>query len=135
LTAEFFAGHRMRYLPPLRLYLVVSLLFFAIMAAGGAGRPALVVTIPPSGLPSVTTAPFGEAAAALLSAKPGETRDQTVARICGGMVYEGPWKARLEPVLRANCARIVLDNAARSCRRSPTTCRGGCSYSCPCSPC
>ena len=110
MTAEFFAGRGVRYLPPLRLYLVVSLLFFAIAAAGGAGRAAVVVTIPRSGLPSVTTAPFGETAGRLLAAKPGETRDQTVERICGGMVYEGPWKARLQSVLRANCARIVLEN-------------------------
>jgi hypothetical protein len=30
LTQEFFAGHRVRYLPPFRLYLVVSVLFFLI---------------------------------------------------------------------------------------------------------
>jgi len=32
LTAEFFRGRRARYLPPLRLYLVCSLLFFALAA-------------------------------------------------------------------------------------------------------
>jgi hypothetical protein len=30
LTSEFFAGRRMRYLPPFRLYLVISLLFFLV---------------------------------------------------------------------------------------------------------
>ncbi|HET9473089.1 MAG TPA: DUF3667 domain-containing protein, partial [Steroidobacteraceae bacterium] len=30
LTSEFFAGRRVRYLPPFRLYLVISLLFFVI---------------------------------------------------------------------------------------------------------
>ncbi|HET7810374.1 MAG TPA: DUF3667 domain-containing protein [Steroidobacteraceae bacterium] len=30
LTQEFFAGHRVSYLPPFRLYLVISLLFFLI---------------------------------------------------------------------------------------------------------
>ena len=33
LTREFFDGHRARYLPPFRLYLVISLLFFVIAAA------------------------------------------------------------------------------------------------------
>ena len=38
LTHEFFAGHRASYLPPFRLYLVVSLLFFVVarMPEGGA---------------------------------------------------------------------------------------------------
>ena len=38
LTAEFFAGRRMRYLPPFRLYLVISLLFFLV-----AGMPESVL--------------------------------------------------------------------------------------------
>ena len=32
LTCEFLAGRRVKYLPPLRLYLVLSLLFFVIAA-------------------------------------------------------------------------------------------------------
>lgn len=32
LTQEFFAGRRQRYLPPFRLYIVVSLLFFIVLA-------------------------------------------------------------------------------------------------------
>ncbi|MCW5570116.1 MAG: DUF3667 domain-containing protein [Steroidobacteraceae bacterium] len=32
LTREFFAGRRQRYLPPFRLYIVVSLLFFLVLA-------------------------------------------------------------------------------------------------------
>jgi len=32
LTREFFAGRRQRYLPPFRLYIVVSLLFFIVLA-------------------------------------------------------------------------------------------------------
>src|SRR6476620_5901063 len=34
LTAEFLRGRRVRYVPPLRLYLVCSLLFFALAAWG-----------------------------------------------------------------------------------------------------
>ncbi len=32
LTEEFLAGHRVRYLPPVRLYLVVSILFFLLIS-------------------------------------------------------------------------------------------------------
>ncbi|MFO1410828.1 MAG: DUF3667 domain-containing protein, partial [Steroidobacteraceae bacterium] len=31
LTIEYFAGRRQRYLPPVRLYLVLSVLFFALV--------------------------------------------------------------------------------------------------------
>jgi hypothetical protein len=34
LTREFLDGHRVRYLPPLRLYLVISLVFFLVAALG-----------------------------------------------------------------------------------------------------
>jgi hypothetical protein len=37
LTREFFAGHRVRYLPPFRLYLVISVLFFLVVGLGGNG--------------------------------------------------------------------------------------------------
>ncbi len=32
LTSEYLAGHRRRYTPPLRLYLVISVIFFLTMA-------------------------------------------------------------------------------------------------------
>ena len=35
LTSEFFAGRRVRYLPPFRLYLVISVLFFIVVGLGG----------------------------------------------------------------------------------------------------
>jgi len=35
LTREFLDGHRVRYLPPFRLYLVISLLFFLVASATG----------------------------------------------------------------------------------------------------
>jgi hypothetical protein len=37
LTREFFAGHRVRYLPPFRLYLVLSVIFFLLTAIAGGG--------------------------------------------------------------------------------------------------
>jgi len=37
LTREFFAGRRVRYLPPFRLYLVISVLFFLVVGLGGGG--------------------------------------------------------------------------------------------------
>jgi hypothetical protein len=42
LTREFFAGRRVSYLPPFRLYLVISLLFFLVSQLLGAGTHAKV---------------------------------------------------------------------------------------------
>ena len=38
LTREFLAGRRVKYLPPLRLYLVLSVVFFLILGSGEIGR-------------------------------------------------------------------------------------------------
>ena len=41
LTLEYFQGRRERYLPPVRLYLIASVLFFSFVALqGGSTRPA-----------------------------------------------------------------------------------------------
>lgn len=46
LTVEYLADRRARYLPPFRLYLVISVLFFAIAAAGSPGTdPAAVARV------------------------------------------------------------------------------------------
>ena len=45
LTREYFAGRRARYLPPLRLYLIMSVLFFvlnALLSAGPSQHPAVM---------------------------------------------------------------------------------------------
>ena len=39
LTNEYLQGHRMRYVPPLRMYLVISLIFFLIMSWGESSSP------------------------------------------------------------------------------------------------
>jgi hypothetical protein len=106
---EFFAGRRTRYLPPLRLYVVLSVLFFA--AAPFAGKPRVVEVRLGSGggNGAVNLAPLGEAFGSLPPAKPGETREDAARRECATVEYDGPWSARLRPALRAACAKTVLD--------------------------
>lgn len=43
LTREYFTGHRVRYVPPLRLYVFAGAVFFAVMAVTGGGPYRLVV--------------------------------------------------------------------------------------------
>jgi hypothetical protein len=70
LTAEYFAERRQRYLPPVRLYLVMSVLFFALVS----------FELPDSG--AVTTLPAADArrAAGAPSAEVG-TRAATICRV------------------------------------------------------
>jgi Protein of unknown function (DUF3667) len=52
LTCEFLAGRRVKYLPPLRLYLVLSLLFFVVTALNR-GNEVTVLVIPQEGVHAV----------------------------------------------------------------------------------
>lgn len=45
LTTEFFAGRRIRYVPPLRLYLWLSVAFFLLSAVSGQHSPKVVRTV------------------------------------------------------------------------------------------
>jgi hypothetical protein len=100
LTVEFLAGRRARYLPPVRLYLVLSVAFFLFAAAT---QPKLAVlqfsddgrTVHPVVLSG------GDAA---------ETPAQRAQRLCADANYDGPWSARLQPAFRNACRKAVADD-------------------------
>jgi hypothetical protein len=103
LTREFLSGRRVRYLPPLRLYLVLSVLFFLIFSLSH--HEARIVAINSgTGKPSVVLTPPSEA----FAAKPGETPQQRDERICNPD-YDGPARASVLPVLRQACRKFVED--------------------------
>jgi hypothetical protein len=97
-----------RYLPPFRLYLVLSLPFFLIVTFSNLRH----------------TAP-GEAQNATLTAEdkrelsiisddlpllPGESLQRHRERVCDSLQYGGPGRASIEPTLRASCQSYVKDN-------------------------
>ncbi|HEV2286120.1 MAG TPA: DUF3667 domain-containing protein, partial [Steroidobacteraceae bacterium] len=107
LTHEFLSGRRARYLPPVRLYLVLSVAFFLVASwsrpqvlqlstgAGGVPRAARVVPLEQAGdIP-------GD------KARPGESVAQRNARECGMISIGGP----LNPALQKACLRIRGDGA------------------------
>jgi hypothetical protein len=57
LTREFFAGRRVAYLPPFRLYLVISVLFFLV---AGVPKDAEIIRIEPEGKPAAVEGASGE---------------------------------------------------------------------------
>ncbi len=103
LTAEFLGGRRARYLPPVRLYLVLSVAFFLFAAAT---QPKLALlrfdddgkTVHPLVLDG------GDAR------NPSESPAQRAQRVCADASYSGPWSPRLEPALRSACRKAVEDD-------------------------
>ncbi len=101
LTAEHLLGHRARYLPPFRLYLVLSLLFFLVAAA--MPHRFAMFSVDPEGAPILT--PIGPDP----DAPSGETAEQRATRVCGEMNYEGPGQSWIQPRLRQGCHRAWED--------------------------
>lgn len=101
LTQEFLAGRRASYLPPLRLYLVLSVSFFLLAATLNQTGTTRVVFVDPSDFPS---APVSE-----LPRQAIERARQRTAQDCAKLRYTGPWQSRLGPALRTSCQRTVED--------------------------
>ena len=100
LTQEFFAGRRSRYLPPVRLYLVVSVLFF-LLASGFPGRWDVIQFDGPARTQSTVSGK-----GPVLTALGGNSGT------CNTIVYRGPMAGKLQPRLRAACGKILLDSGA-----------------------
>lgn len=104
LTCEFFAGRRARYLPPLRLYLVLSVVFFLVIGTlPQETRVAQVSTKLDTS--SVTVEPVQSID---LTPRPGETPQQTEARVCDPH-FDGPAKSFFSPLMRKGCYAMARD--------------------------
>ncbi len=108
LTREFLDGRRVKYLPPLRLYLVLSLFFFVIASidnidstirfVDAAGNEIL---LPADGKPP----------------QAGEDRRQRAAAVCARFDAGGRGGSWLQPALRRGCESAVEDGG-RSLREA-----------------
>jgi hypothetical protein len=107
LTREFLAGRRAHYLPPLRLYLVISVVFFLWASATHEVR-VVQVRNPDRGPSQTVLTPLGEGAFGAVL--PGESAEQHAERVCSsGVNYDGPWRERIQPAAHRACVRLVLD--------------------------
>ena len=107
LTCEFLAGRRVKYLPPLRLYLVLSVVFFLILSSGGDHESRAITVRTSGGKPSVSVINPDEAN--ILAPRPGETPEQRVDRVCHPE-YDGPLRRFVLPFLEKGCRKSILDN-------------------------
>ena len=98
LTADFFAGRRDRYMPAIRLYLVISVLFFLLLGLVPAGG------IESLGHPTAT---------AMTPVAALELNEGLDASSCGKLDYNGPFEQTIEPKLRAACVTALKDDGRK----------------------
>src|SRR6266403_2537562 len=110
LTAQFLAGRRASYLPPVRLYLVLSVLFFIWVSAAQTKLQVVQFDAKPAAGATRVSTPFSPAL-------PGESAQQRSERLCHDTVYQGPWQQQLAPLVSRACRRVVGDSG-RSLRES-----------------
>jgi Protein of unknown function (DUF3667) len=110
LTREFLAGRRARYLPPVRLYLVLSVLFFLWAATFHQVR-IVTVAAPEHGAPAASVIRLEEEGEMLGKPLPGESGEQRAQRVCASRVnYDGPWQRQIQPAARTACVHMLADN-------------------------
>jgi Protein of unknown function (DUF3667) len=107
LTTEFLHGRRARYLPPLRLYLMLSVVFF--LCAGIRQDPGILQLDLASASAPAARAGRAPDADSVLRRLPGETPQQTAVRVCGTFDYHGPLQARVALGWQRVCPQVVED--------------------------
>jgi len=133
LTREYFAERRARYLPPVRLYLVLSVVFFLWLAAtahtgeaahltpearaaiAAARQRGAIVLVPGETDAAATTGASTDrtAGAPAGSATPQASAGGNVldgdTQHCKLITYSGPWHATLQPLFRRSCEQAARD--------------------------
>ena len=105
LTKEFLAGHRARYLPPFRLYLVLSVVFFIVAASGHSSAKFVQFSMKDGVAVSAALAPVDHN-----PDNPSETAEQRAHRLCDTTDYSGPGAGWVQPRILEGCRKIVADN-------------------------
>jgi hypothetical protein len=110
LTSEFLIGRRARYLPPVRLYLVLSVLFF-LLASWLQPRGFVVLQFDTDkGTTEYKAVPLEKGQELPgLTARPGETPEQRAERACKDTQYNGPGDRWIGPALPRVCRKVVAD--------------------------
>jgi hypothetical protein len=108
LTQQFLAGRRARYLPPIRLYLVLSVVFFLLASAKSSNLEVLEIKAPEAGPAKATIVPLEGAKEGQDRAEPAETPEQRAAHCQTN--YNGPWAERIVPLAREACRKAVADH-------------------------
>lgn len=87
---DYADGRRQRYTPPVRLYLIVSLIFFALMTVSGVRIVAVNITIDGDGDPSVIVTLFQPPRTGAVETLSSEQQEQVLAFLSANGT-EGRW--------------------------------------------
>lgn len=138
LTRDFLEGRRARYLPPFRLYLVVSVLFFLLASLLGSaelGQEASggSTTAPTAGGDAAMASAVEELAREADQMRRGDAQERAAAEeldqvaagtvskdaaaICDQITYDGPWKDAVAPRARRACERTFAPGGFRALGR------------------
>ncbi|MEJ1964161.1 MAG: DUF3667 domain-containing protein [Gammaproteobacteria bacterium] len=109
LTVEFLEGRRARYLPPFRLYLVLSVVLFLVATSVSHHATVVSLSTPAAKAadrPSDLTLSLKNVQ--IVPAKPAEAPEQRARRVCEGSHF-GIVPQSWEPRMREGCYKVVLD--------------------------
>jgi len=110
LTRQFLDGRRASYLPPVRLYLVLSVVFFLWLGATHEKLQVVQLDTPHGSAGAAVAAPGRHGYGPLAAARPGESPQQRADRQCPSANYDGPGESWIAPRVQRACRLIVLDN-------------------------
>jgi len=113
LTRQFLDGRRASYLPPVRLYLVLSVVFFLWLAA--TAHTGETARLTPEARAAIAAARQQGAVVLVPGATPAPQASdkgstlQGDAEHCKLISYSGPWHATLQPLFRRSCEQAARD--------------------------
>jgi hypothetical protein len=110
LTHEFLVGRRARYLPPVRLYLVLSVVFFIWFSATNQSMTVLHLDAPPRAGSGAAVAPGRHEYGPMAPVKPGESPQERAERVCPDLGHLGAWQDRILRRFTHVCRLVVLDD-------------------------
>ncbi|HUE48105.1 MAG TPA: DUF3667 domain-containing protein, partial [Steroidobacteraceae bacterium] len=110
LTREFLSGRRARYLPPVRLYLVLSVVFFIWFSATNQKMTVLHLDAPRSAASGAAVAPGRHEYGPMAAAQPDESPQQRAERVCPDLGHQGPWQDLILRRVTHACRLVVLDD-------------------------
>ena len=110
LTREFLDGRRASYLPPVRLYLVLSVVFFIWFTATNQKMTVLHLDAPQSAGSGAAVVPGRNEYGPMARAQPEESPQQRAERVCPDLSPQGPWQDRILRRVTHACRVVVLDD-------------------------
>ncbi len=110
LTRQFLDGRRVSYLPPVRLYLVLSVVFFIWFSATHQKMTVLHLDAPRSADSGAAVAPGRHEYGPMAKAEPEESPQQRAERVCPDLSHQGPWQDLILRRVTHACRLVVLDD-------------------------